>query len=138
MKETYWAYILIALGIFVLVIMMATRNMSTTQEEDFYLQQEVMEAAMIDAVDYAAYRRNGDIKISKEKFVESFVRRFAESATKNTSYRIEFYDIYEYPPLATIKIISRAGDVTIATGSHETIDVINTLTGTLESKFYYK
>lgn len=136
MKESYWGYLILVLGIFVLVIMIAIQNMSTTQEEDYYLAQEIMEAAMVDAVDYAAYRSSGDIRIIKEKFVETFVRRFAESATKNTTYKIEFYNIYENPPLASIKISSATGNVTIASGSSASFSVINTLTGTLESKFY--
>lgn len=136
MKESYWGYLILVLGIFVLVIMIAMMNLSTTNEEDYYLAQEIMESAMIDSVDYAAYRSTGDIRIIKEKFVETFIRRFAESATKDTTYKIEFYNIYEYPPLASIKISTAAGDVTIASGSSASFSVINTLTGTLESKFY--
>ena len=136
MKESYWGYMILVLGIFVLVIMIAMQNLSTTNEEDYYLAQEIMESAMIDSVDYAAYRSSGDIRIIKEKFVETFVRRFAESATKDTTYKIEFYNIYEYPPLASIKISTATGDVTIATGSSASFSVVNTLTGTLESKFY--
>lgn len=136
MKETYWGYLIFALGVFVLVIMIAMQNLSTTQEEDYYLAQEIMQSSMIDAVDYTAYRKNGDIRIIKEKFVESFARRFAENASKDTTYKIEFYNIYEYPPLASIKISTASGDVTIASGNSASFSVINTLSGTLESKFY--
>ena len=33
---------------------------------------------MIDAIDMDYYRESGELKIIKDKFVESFTRRFAE------------------------------------------------------------
>ena len=43
------------------------------------------------------------------KFVENFIRRYAESANLSRDYRIEFYDINELPPKVSIKVISSSG-----------------------------
>ncbi|UKI56967.1 MAG: DUF5411 family protein [Clostridium sp.] len=63
-------------------------------KKTFYLGREVMEASMIDAVDYGTFRKSGKIVMSKEKFVEVFVRRFAESITNNKDYQLDFFMIY--------------------------------------------
>ena len=41
---------------------------------------------------------------AKEKFVEIFVRRFAEDANLSRTYNVEFYDIYEVPPKVSVKV----------------------------------
>lgn len=51
---------------------------------------------------------NGELKISEQKFVENFTKRFAASVNGNVDdYTIEFYDIIESPPKASIRIMSR-------------------------------
>ena len=52
MKEAYWGYWLIALGVFVIVVMMLISNVSATNTQDYYVLKEISEAAMVDAVDY--------------------------------------------------------------------------------------
>ena len=47
MKETYWTYLIIILGLLVITIMILIQDLSSTNEEDYYLTREVMEAAMI-------------------------------------------------------------------------------------------
>ena len=44
---------------------------------------------MWDAFDYASYRTNGTIRIYREKFVENFIRRYAESASTTRNYVIK-------------------------------------------------
>lgn len=118
MKDSYWAYWLILLGIFIVVIMMLVQNLTTTSTQDYYLLKEINEAAMVDAIDYSYYRKFGEIRINKEKFYESFLRRFAETTSLATDYTVSFYGIYEAPPKASVEIktISRAisvvGDAT--------------------------
>ena len=102
MKESYWGYWLIVLGVFVILIMLLVQNVTATNTQDYYLAKEIAEAAMIDSVDYGYYREYGEVRIVKEKFVESFVRRFAESANTGTTYKIDFYEIYEVPPKVSI------------------------------------
>ena len=93
MKESYWGYWLIILGIFIISVMLLLQNYTTTNEQDIYLIKEITDAAMTDALDLAHYRKYGEIRIIKEKFVENFVRRFSETININKTYKIGFYDI---------------------------------------------
>ena len=61
---------------------------------------------MIDAIDLAYYREKGLIRIDQEKFVENFVRRFAQSAQLSRDYVIEIYDVSEEPPKVSLAISS--------------------------------
>ena len=83
MKESLWGYWLMVLGLFVLMVMMLFQNYTTTNEQDYYLVKEVTEAAMADAIDWAHFRKYGEIRIVKEKFVEDFTRRFSETVNIN-------------------------------------------------------
>ena len=132
MKHSFWGYFVIAMGLAIIVIMLLIQRMTTTTEEDFYLAREVMEAAMIDAVDYGTYRTTGKLVMSEQKFVEVFLRRFSESVTNNKTYQISFYDIYEEPPKATIKIRTRAGTTELDNESFD-INLDTLVTGILET-----
>ena len=74
MKESLWGYWLIVLGLGVLVVMMLLQNYTTTNEQDYYLIKEVTEAALTDSIDWAHYRKYGEVRIVKEKFVEDFLK----------------------------------------------------------------
>ena len=91
MKESYWGYWLIALGVFVIVVMMLISNVSATNTQDYYLLKEISEAAMVDAVDYGYYRESGELRINKEKFIENFLRRLSEGIPNGTS-TVNFYN----------------------------------------------
>jgi len=130
MRESYWGYWIILLGIFVIVIMMLVSNVTTTNTQDYYLIKEVTEASMVDAVDLAYYRQSGELKINKEKFVESFLRRFAENVATNT-YTVDFYGLYESPPKVSVKVTTRSATYTIASSS-ESFDIVNKVDSILE------
>ncbi len=134
MKEAYWGYFIIGLGIVIIFTMILIQGVTTTREENYYLAKEAMEGAMIDAVDYGSYRLTGEIKISKEKFVECFLRRFSESVSSTKTYQIDFYEIYEAPPKATIKI-STSTSTFVYTGDATEFDLVTTLSGILETKY---
>ncbi len=119
MKESMWGYLILVLAIIVIVILLLVQRMTTTTEEDFYLGREIMEAAMLDAVDYGTFRATGRIVMSQEKFVEVFIRRFAENVTNNKDYQLDFYDIYEEPPKATVRIRTVSGEATLKSGSFD-------------------
>ena len=53
MKEVYWGYWLILLGVLITIIMMLISNVTSSNTQDYYLIKEVTEAAMFDAVDLA-------------------------------------------------------------------------------------
>lgn len=130
MKETYWGYWLIMLGVFIIVIMMLISNITTKNTQDYYLIKEVTEASMVDAVNYGYYRKYGELKIDREKFIESFLRRFSENVSLNT-YQIDFYDIYEAPPKVSVKVTSKGNSYFVA-GDSGTFDIVNKVDAILE------
>lgn len=131
MKDTFWGYWLIILGIAIIVVMMLINNITTTSSEDYYLIKEIAEAAMVDAVDYPYYQKFGELRIHKEKFVENFIRRFAESVTLGNTYTLEFYDIYEAPPKISVKVASKTDTYNIMGDTHQ-FDVVEKVDAILE------
>lgn len=97
---------IIILSLMALLLINIISNYSTGEELDYYLVKETTEAAMEDAIDLEYYRLNSLIRIDKEKFVESFLRRFADSVDNTRSYKIAFYDINEVPPKVSVKVDS--------------------------------
>lgn len=134
MKETFFSYIIIVLGMFVIVFILLVQDLTSTSEEDYYLAKEVMEASMIDALDMGLYRQNGTIRIVESKFVESFIRRFAESVNDSKDYTIEFYEIYETPPKATVVIKTNSKSAKISIDENESYSIITRTSGILETK----
>jgi len=129
-RESYWGYWMILLGIFVIVIMMLISNVTATNTQDYYLIKEVAEQSMVDAVDLGYYRTSGELKINKEKFVESFIRRFAENVSLST-YQIDFYDLYEAPPKVSVKVTTKSA--TYSVGADTTsFDIVNKIDAILE------
>ena len=158
MKESIWMYFFMIIGILGIVLINIFGNILISNEQNYYLLKEVTEAAMYDARDWKAYRQGvgwdgvtsdtdpesmhceagipGTVRIIKEKFVESFVRRFAESAKLNRKYRIVIHDIDECPPKVSVSLIAterfsflRFFDVNYESGE----DITNSLTGILET-----
>ncbi|WP_281512651.1 DUF5411 family protein [Mammaliicoccus vitulinus] len=130
MKESFWGYWLIALGVGVIVIMMLISNVSATNTQDYYVLKEISEAAMVDAVDYGYYRESGELRINKEKFVENFLRRLSESIPNGTS-TINFYNLYESPPKVSVEVTSRSNTYQINSNA-ETFDIVNRVDALLE------
>ena len=131
MKESYWGYWLILLGVFVVIIMVLIQNVTSTNTQDYYLVKEITEASMIDAVDYGYYRQYGEVRIIKEKFIESFLRRFAEAASLSSTYTISFYDIYEAPPKVSVKVASKSRTFNVM-GDSSSFDIVNKIDAVLE------
>lgn len=88
---------------------------------------------MFDAIDLATYRKNGTVRIEEEKFVENFIRRFAESAELSNTYVIEIYDVNEVPPKVSLRVSSSKS--TSATGEVVDFDMINNIDAILETKY---
>ena len=131
MKEVYWGYWLIVLGVFITIVMMMISNVTTSDTQDYYLIKEVTEAAMLDAVDLAIYRETGELKMNQEKFVESFLRRFSENVSITKTYNVDFYDIIEQPPKVSVKVSGTSSTFTIA-GDSENFDIVNKVDAILE------
>ena len=131
MKNALWGYWLVLLGIFVVVIMMLIQNLTTSNTQDYYLVKEITEAALIDAVDYSYYRTYGEIKINKEKFYESFLRRFSENASTATIYTVSFYGVYEAPPKVSVEIKSRSNTFNVM-GDADSFDMVERIDAIIE------
>lgn len=97
---------IILLSLIALVMLGLLSNFSTGSEVDYYLVKETTDAAMEDAIDQIYLRTCGLYRIDKEKFVENFLYRFANSVEANRDYRIRFYDINEVPPKVSVKVDS--------------------------------
>ncbi len=93
-------------------------------ELDYYLLKETTESAMNDAVDMTYYRQFGVLRMDKEKFMESFIKRFAVSVDGTRDYDIKVYDINETPPKVSIRINSDKATQTIkGFGGTNNIDI---------------
>src|SRR5574344_35058 len=106
MKESFWGILVILIGIVSIYFVFFFQSVTNTDEHNYNLLKEVTEASMYDAVDLASYKAYGVIRINREKFVESFVRRYAESANLSRTYYIQIYDVNETPPKVSIKVSS--------------------------------
>lgn len=120
------------LGIIGVSIILLFQQLTTTNENDYYLLKEITEAAMVDSIDISYYRETGELKIVREKFIENFTRRFAESTLIiGTKYTIKFFDIMEEPPKVSVRIDTGIENYKIynTSGNYE---VLNQLTGIFE------
>ena len=106
MKESFWGVFVVMHGVAGIIFIFLFQNLTNTDEHNSQLLKEVTEAAMWDSFDYASYRSTGEIRINREKFVENFIRRYAESASMSREYNIKFYDINEKPPKVSIRVSS--------------------------------
>lgn len=132
MKWSFASVGLTVLGLIGLAIIILFQNITTNNENDYYLLKEVTEASMIDAINMDYYRETGELKITKEKFVESFTRRFAESTVfVSSNYTINYFDIMEEPPKVTVSINTGIGEYTIYQDTSD-YHVANTLSAILE------
>lgn len=157
MSETMWGYLFLVLGIAAAALLILFGSISTKNEQDYYFLKEITQNAMQDSVDEAAYKvgltqeqvenidtidcvsgKPGTIRIVTERFVENFARRYAEVATLDQEYRIEFYEIQECPAKVSLKVKSRENYTWVDKlfGGDDGGDAIieNTLSAILETK----
>lgn len=130
MKESFWGAAVVVMGIVAIFFIYFFQSITNTDEHNYHLLKETTEAAMYDALDLAAYRDSGTIRIDREKFVENFLRRFAESATLANTYKIEIYDVNEEPPKVSIQVSS--AESTGLTGEMMEFTISNRLDAILE------
>ena len=130
MKESFWGIFVIFLGVVSVFFIVLFQNLTNTDEHNSQLLKEVTEAAMWDAFDYEKKKKNGEIRIDREKFVENFIRRYAESASRSRQYTIKFYDINEKPPKVSLSV--QSGVVGTAGSTEITFDLQNRIDAILE------
>lgn len=139
MKYTYMWLGMLLLGSAGLVIIVMFETITLNNDSEYYVLKEAMEAAMLESVDVTCFRLttnvnengcNGQLKISEQKFVENFTRRFAASISDDAdSYTIDFYDIIEMPPKASVVIKSSNQNFKLVM---DEVDISNGLSGILE------
>ena len=106
MKWSFASVGVIVMGLFGLLIIILFSEITVSNEQDYYTLKDATEAAMVESIDIAYYRLTGEIKMSQEKFVENFTRRFTETSTFGQgNYSIEFYQISEYPAKVSLRIV---------------------------------
>lgn len=139
MKETYWLILILILGIICIAFINFFQTYTNTDEQNYMLLKEVTEASMYDAIDMNAYKLHGQLRINREKFVESFVRRFSESVTLGNTYVIDIYDVNETPPKVSLKVSTRLrSNVTAVSFSKSEVidfDIENKLDAILETTY---
>lgn len=138
MKWTFASTGMILIGLFGIVIIILFHEITVSNEQDYYTLKEATEASMIEAVDSAYYRLTGKIKISEEKFVENFTKRFIQTSTFGQgNYYVDFYQITEYPAKVSLRIVDATNSYNIFTSFDESIgstqaNVVNELSAILE------
>ena len=127
MNSTMWTYFFMVTGIFGIVMINLFSDILISNEQNYMVLKEATEAAMWDSIDWKGYSEGlgwdgvttitdpesmhcntepGQYRILKEKFVESFTRRFAENIAQNKRYRIYINDVDECPPKVSVTVTS--------------------------------
>jgi hypothetical protein len=130
MKASIWGVVLIMMGLLGIVFISVFEDITSTNDQNYYLVKEVTEAAMYDAIDFEYYRQTGVLKIDGEKFMENFVRRFAQSTNIRKNYEIKFYDIIEAPPKVSLSVGAKTYSTT-----WEDFEMINNIDAILEARY---
>lgn len=133
MNQSIWGYGVLVLGLIGIGTIWFFANATRTDQHNENLLQETVEAAMFDSIDLAAYRKDGTVKIEKEKFVESLVMRFAENADLSNDYKIEIFDINEEPPKVSLRVSSKSS--TSTTGELVEYNLVNNIDAILETRY---
>lgn len=133
MKESFWGIMVVMLGVISVAFIYFFQTYSNTNEQNYILLKEVTEAAMYDAVDLASYRSTGTVRIDREKFVENFLRRFAESVTLGNTYVVKIYDVNETPPKVSLQVSTKLQ--TNVTNEIMEFDIVNRLDAILETPY---
>lgn len=121
------------LGIVSIAFIYFFQTYTNSDEQNYILLKEITEAAMYDAVDLSTYRSTGVVQIDREKFVENFLRRFAESVTLGNTYVIEIYDVNETPPKVSLKVSTKLQSN--VTSELMEFDIVNRLDAILETPY---
>ena len=136
MKESFWGVMILLLGVVSIFLIYFFQNVTNTSEHNYELLKETTEAAMYDSLDLAAYRDTGVIKIDTERFLESFIRRFAQNASLSHTYHIDVYDVNEVPPKVSLKLqVGGSETSTTLTGDKTQFNITNKIDAILETKY---
>ena len=137
MHESFWGTFIISTGLIIIALLFFMQKVTNTNEATYTLLKETTEAAMFDAFDLETYKDspsdNKIIRINREAFIESFIRRFSDNASLANTYRIQIYDVNEYPPKVSIRLKTKEGAVI---GDQEfEFDITNQIDAILETTY---
>ena len=133
MKWSFASLGLIMIGLFGFLIIIMFNEITVSNEQDYYTLKYATEAAMIESVDVAYYRITGEIKISQEKFVENFTRRFTETSIFGQgNYDIVFNQISETPPKVSLTIVDSTNQYNAYNVEMAEFDIVNQLSAILD------
>lgn len=133
MKESFWGTMILSFGVIAIIFIYFFQNITNTDQQNYNLLKETTEAAMYDAIDQTEYQKNGNIKINAEKFIENFIRRYAENASLSNTYVIEIYHISEYPP--KVSLLVKSSEETNAAGEIMEFQITNRIDAILETPY---
>lgn len=137
MSESFWGTFIIGAGVLIIGLIFFMQRITNTSEQNYTLIKETTQAAMHDAFDYVSYMKDRNVvRINREVFVESFIRRFSQNASLSNTYVIEFYDINEYPPKVSLKVKTKEGRM--VANEEVNFNITNQIDMILESTFSEK
>lgn len=136
MRESFWGIMIVVIGIISMFLVFFFQSITNTSDHNYEILKETAEAAMYDSLDIARYRYDGTVRIDREIFVESFLRRFAQNATLQHQYHITIYDVHEEPPKVSIKLSTMGSETTTTlTGEANSFLLTHKLDAILETKW---
>lgn len=133
MKESFWGAMIISFGVISILFIYFFQNVTNTDQQNYNLLRETTEAAMYDSIDTVEYQNTGNIRINADKFVENFIRRYANNASLSNTYVVEIYDISEYPP--KVSLLVKSSEQTNVTGDIMTFNITNRIDAILETSY---
>ena len=133
MKWSFATLGLIMIGLMGFLVVIMFNEITVSNEQDYFTLKDAAESAMIESVDVAYYRLTGEIKISQEKFVENFTRRFTETSTFGQgNYKIDFYQISESPPKVSLRIVDITNPYNTFNAEVTQAEIVNELSAILD------
>lgn len=116
MHESFWGTFIISVGVIIIGLIFFMQKVINNDQQLYVLLKDTTESAMYDSIDYDSYYEdthgnNRVIRIDREAFIESFIRRFSQNASLTNTYVVEFYDINEYPPKVSIRVKTKTGGI---------------------------
>lgn len=126
MQSSYWGYWLVVFGVAIVGLVITVNGITSTETQDYYTIKENVDASMLESIDFAYYRDYNEIKINKEKFMEVFIRKLPAVMAPNSTFKVNFYAIYEAPPKVSVEILSNSGASFMA-GQYDTVTRIDAI-----------
>lgn len=144
MKESFWGWAFVVAGIIGVALIILMIRLTLNDQNDYYVLKETTEASMYDAIDIDYYRYYGEFRIVRDRFVESFIRRWSSSSTNNNDVLIEINDVIEMPPKVSVTVKTGRANISYSKkiSDDEEINlndiVVNKIDGILETIDYEK